>query len=90
MHAESFSCVQLFVSLWTVAHKAPLSMGFSRQEYQSGLPCPSPADLSDPGIEPPSLESPALACGFFTSSVIGKPKLELTQCQFLSILLVCS
>ena len=69
MHAESFSCVQLFVTLWTVAHKAPLSMGFSRQEYWSGLPCPPPADLPDPGIESPSLVSPELAGGFFTSSV---------------------
>ena len=45
------SHVQLFVTLWTVACQAPLSMGFSRQEYWSGLPCPSPGDLPDPGIE---------------------------------------
>ena len=48
--------------------QAPLSMGFSRQEQWSGLPCPSPGDLSHPGIEPASLMSPALAGGFFTSS----------------------
>ena len=60
-----FSCVQLFVTPWTVAHQAPLSMGFSRQEYWSGLPCPSPGDLPDPGIKP---TSPALAGGFFTTS----------------------
>ena len=46
-----FSRVQLFVTLWTVALQAPLSMGFSRQEYWSGLPCPPPGDLPDPGIE---------------------------------------
>ena len=40
------------MTLWTVAREAPLAMGFSRQEYQSGLPCPSPGDLSDPGTEP--------------------------------------
>ena len=46
-----FSPVQLFATLWTVACQAPLFMGFSRQEYWSGLPCPPPGDLSDPGIE---------------------------------------
>ena len=51
-----FSCVQLFATPWTVACQAALSMGFSWQEYWSGLPCPSPGDLPDPGIEP---ESPA-------------------------------
>ena len=45
-----FSCVQLFVTLWSVAHQAPLSMGFSRQEHWSGLPCSPPGDLPDPGI----------------------------------------
>ena len=52
----------------TVARKAPLSMGFCRQEYQSGLPFPSPGDLADPQIKPMSLISPALASGFFTTS----------------------
>ena len=51
---------------WTVAHQAPLSMGFSRQEYWSELPCPPPGDLPNPGIGPVSPESPALAGGFFT------------------------
>ena len=60
-----FSHVQLFVTLWTVACQAPPSMGFSRQEYWSGLPCPPPGDLPDPGIEAMSLKSPALAGGFF-------------------------
>ena len=63
-----FSCVRLIVTLWTVAHQTPLSMGFSRQEYLSGLPCPPPGDLPHPGIEPTSLTSPALAGGFFTTS----------------------
>ena len=53
---------------WTVAHQAPLSMGFSRQEYWSGLPCPSPGDLSNPGIKAASLVFPALAGGLFTTS----------------------
>ena len=55
-----FCSVQLFVTLWSIAHRAPLSMGFSRQEYWSRLPCPSPEVLPDPGIEPKSL-----ACIFF-------------------------
>ena len=63
-----FSHVRLFVTPWTVACQALLSMGFSRQEYWSGLPCPSLGDLPDPGIEPAFLMSPALAGGFFTTS----------------------
>ena len=63
-----FSHVQLLVTAWTVAHQAPLSMGFSRHEYWSGLPCPPPGDLPDPGTEPTILMSPALAGGFFTTS----------------------
>ena len=54
---------------WTVAHQAPLSMGFPRQEYWSRLPFPSPGDLSNPGIEP---ASPALAGGFFTTEPPGE------------------
>ena len=56
-----FSRVQLFVTPWTVAHQAPLSMGFSRQEYWSGVPFPSPGDLPDPGIEPVSLALQAIS-----------------------------
>ena len=52
-----FSRVQLFATLWTVAHQAPLSVGFSRREYWSGLPCPSPGDLLNSGIESASLKS---------------------------------
>ena len=62
-----FSHVQFFSTLWTVAHLTPLSMGFSRQEYYSGLPFPPPGDLSDPRIKPVSLMSPALASGLFTT-----------------------
>ena len=51
---RSLSCVRLFVTPWTVAYQAPLPMGFSKQEYWSGLPFPSPRDLPDPGIEPRS------------------------------------
>ena len=64
-------CVQLFVTLWTVAHKAPLSMRLSRQEYQSGLPCPPPGDLPTPGIEP---RSPALQVDSLLSEPPGMPK----------------
>ena len=69
------SCVQLFVTPQTVAHQAPLSMGFSRQEYWSGLPFPPPGYLPNPGIEPMSLVSPALAGRFFTTAPPGKPLL---------------
>ena len=63
-----FSHVQLFVTLWTVAHQAPLSTGFSRQEYWSGLPCLPSRDLSDLGIKPASLIFLALAGRFLTPS----------------------
>ena len=63
-----FSCVWLFVILWTIGHQAPLSMGFSRQKYWSDLPCPPPGDLPDPGIKSASLMSPTLAGGFFTTN----------------------
>ena len=67
MHTSRFSQVRLFVIPLTIASQAPLSMGFSRQEYWSGLPGPPPGDLPDPGIKPESLTSPALAGGFFTN-----------------------
>ena len=59
---------------WAVAYQAPLSMEFSRQEYQSGLPFPTPGDPPKPEIEPVSLASPALACRFFTTAPPAKPK----------------
>ena len=62
-----FSHVRLFETPWTKAHQAPLYMGFSSQEYWSGLPCPSAGELPDPGIEPTSLTFPALAGVFFTT-----------------------
>ena len=67
---QSLRCVRLFATPWTVAYQASQSIGFSRQEYWSGLPFPSPGDLPDPGIEPgsPALESDAL-----TSEPPGKP-----------------
>ena len=61
---ESLSGVRLFEAAWTVAHQAPLSMNFSRQEYRSGLPFPTPGGLLDPGIKP---ASPELAGEFFTT-----------------------
>ena len=70
---NSVSCVRAHsvvsdsVTPWTVARQAPLSMGFSRQEYWSGLPFPPPRDLPDPRIEPPSPEALALASRFFTT-----------------------
>ena len=62
-----------FATLWTVAHQAPRSMGFPRQEYWSGLPFPIPGDLPNPGIKPESPASSALAGRFFTTEPPGKP-----------------
>ena len=69
MHQGSLSHVQLFVTPWTVAQQAPLSMGFPRQENRSGLPFPIPGDLPNLGIEPTPLMSPLLAGGFFTTEL---------------------
>ena len=68
-----FSRVRLFVTLWTVAHQDPLSMGFPRQEYWSGVPCPPPGDLPNPGIEPVSIMSPALAGGSLPQAPARQP-----------------
>ena len=70
MKVKLLSHVQLFATPWTVAHQAPLSMGFSRQQYWSGLPLPSPRDLSDPGIKP---GSPALQADALPSEPSGTP-----------------
>ena len=68
------------MTLWTVACQAPLFVGFSRQEYWSGLPCPPPGDLPHSGIEPASLMSPVLAYGFLTTSSTWKaPSLRSDQ-----------
>ena len=72
------SRVRLFATLWTVAHQALLSMGFSRQEYWSGSPCPPPGHLPDPAIRPSSLMSPALAGRFFTTSATWETQKERT------------
>ena len=69
---SSYSVVSNFPTPWTVAHQAPLSMGFSQQEYWSGLPLPSPGDLPTPGTEPTFPESPALSDGFLTTEPPGK------------------
>ena len=82
---KSLSHVQLFVTPWTVARQATLSMGFSRQEYWSGLPFPSPEDLPNPGIEP---RSPALQADALSSEPPGKPfyfsRLQFSSVQSLS------
>ena len=74
-----FSHVHLFETLWTIAHQAPLSMGFSRHEYWSGLPFPSPGDLPNTGIEPGSLMSPALAGEFFTTSATWEDEARVLE-----------
>ena len=66
--AKLLRCIQLFVSPWTVALQAPLSVGFSRQECWSEWTCPPPGDLPNLGIKPGSLTSPELAGGFFTTN----------------------
>ena len=70
------SCIRLFATPWTGAHQSPLSMGFPKQEYWSGLPFPSPRDLPDPGIEP---RSPALQEEALTSEPPEKPVKEHDQ-----------
>ena len=72
VYVNHFICVQLFVTLCSVAHPAPLSIGFSRQEYWSGLPWPPPGDLQDPGVKPSSLTFPRNVGRFFTTSIIWK------------------
>ena len=67
---SSFNCAQLFATAWTAAHQAPLSMGFSRQGYWSGLPFPFPGDLPHPAIEP---GFPALQAGSLLTELPGKP-----------------
>ena len=66
----------ILVTPWTIAHQTPRSMGFSRQEYQNGLPFPSPGSFPNPGVEPMFSTSPALAGKFFSTEPPGKPKLN--------------
>ena len=75
---ECASCSVVSATPWTVAGQAPLSMGFSRQEYWSGLPFPSPGDLPDPGIEP---GSPTLQAHSLTSEHQGGPALGEDMCN---------
>ena len=82
VHAQS--CLTIATS-WTIACKAPLSMGLSKQEYWSGLPLLLQGNLPDPGIEPRSPASLALAGGFFTNEPMGKPKSSLKASQIRSI-----
>ena len=77
-----FSCVQLFVTLWTIAHQTPLAMGFSRQEYWNELPFPSLGDIPKPGIKPTSLMSPALAGKFFTKSATWEAHVPFSVSNF--------
>ena len=79
------SVVSDSVTPWTVAHQTSLSMGFSRQEYWSELPFPTPGDLPAPGIEPVSPGSPALASGFFTTVLPGSRHLLMLWRQHLCI-----
>ena len=74
MHAQSLSCVQLCATLWTVAPQGPLSMGFSKQEYWSGLPFLPPRDLPNPGIELASPVCPALQADSLPTEPSGKPR----------------
>ena len=76
--AQSLDCVRRFMTPWTVARQAPLSMGFSRQEYCSGLPFPSPGNLPDSGIKPASL---ALAGGFFTTIATWEVQVNQKLCE---------
>ena len=76
------SRVRLLVIPWTVAYQDPPSMEFSRQEFWSGLPFPSPGDVPDPGTEPVSPASPAVAGKFFTTETHGKPTVKEVPIQF--------
>ena len=75
--------------LWPVARQAPLSMGFSRQEYWSELPCPHPGDLPNPGTQPGSLASPALAGRFFTTSATWEARNGGEIIDFISSVSFC-
>ena len=80
VQAQSFSRVRLFATLWTIVCQAPLSKGFSKQEYWSGLPFPSPGVLSNPGMEP---ESPVLQADSLPSEPPGKSNILETQTELL-------
>ena len=73
LHACMLSYVQLFATLWTVAHQAPLSMGILQARKLEWVPCPPPRDLPDPGIEPESPASPVLQVDSLCTETPGKP-----------------
>ena len=79
--AQLLNCVQLFVSQWTIVHQAPLSMGFSRQEYRSELPFPPPGDLPDPEIELESSASSSLLADSLPLSHLGSPGISFTKAE---------
>ena len=86
------SIVSESVTPWTVGHQAPLFLGFSRQEYWSGFPCPPPGDLSHSGIKPASLMSPSLAGGSLPLGLPGNPRItcELVLNRLKSLLIIKS
>ena len=84
--AEQLQLCPILCDPWTIAHQLPLSMGFSRQEYWSGLPCPPPGDPPDLGVEPTSLMSPASPGWFFTTSAIWEAQTK-TNYKTLKLLL---
>ena len=85
---SQFSVVHLFAALWTAACQAPLSMGFSRQEYWIGLPYPPPGAIPNPGIEPESPASPALQVDSLPTEPPGKPRERGQHCNSRSALLL--
>ena len=86
---RGFSHVQLCVTQWTVAHQTPLSMGFSRQEYWSGLPWLPPRDLPNPGIKPSSLTFPTLEAGSLPLTITWEVPYSLALVQFSSVAQSC-
>ena len=78
-----YSCANTLRPPWTVARKAPLPMGFSRQEYWIGLPCFPPGDLPHPGTEPASLMSPASVGGLFTTCYLGSPTRKVPKIKII-------
>ena len=82
-----FSCVQLFVTPWTVDHQVPLSMEFSRQAHWTGLPFPSPGDLPNPGTEP---RSPTLQADSLPSEPLGKPFQQESHVKWIASSSLCS
>ena len=84
-----FSCARLSATLWTVAHRAPLCMGFSRQEYWSGLPCPPPGDSSQSRDQICVSCVSCLTSGFFTTSTTGKSSMCIYVCIYLCGIWMC-